>query len=291
MVFKTTTNIEMPKNSYHEQEIAWEKDGHTYQEAFNERAARAGVDINNEEKIKIYIEGIMMKALMLEVAGGTLTGDGYSNYLETIDNIMVFDDIDGIGHVFLRHYLSGKGEEIQYNAKGFLTNSADGKKIYKKCVELAMKACENGTAKDGCLVFSQVDGAEKDYAGNMLTEQYFTLELINDFPHVITTVQQWLSLNQTFSAVSGKCTYDGDYYNLDLIFFLQDYYDWYYPKESNGLARLLTVTCDEMCWLHLYGIAKNYKDTGIYRVNIKWKKGEDYAYARQESYKFEAFQY
>ena len=154
-----------------------------------------------------------------------------------------------------------------------------------------MKACENGTAKDGCLVFSQVDGAVKDYAGNMLTEQYFTLELINDFTHVITTVQQWLSLNQTFSAVSGKCTYDGDYYNLDLLFFLQDYYDWYYPKESNGLARLLTVTCDEMCWLHLYGIAKNYKDTGIHRVNIKWKKGEDYAYARQESYKFEAFQY
>lgn len=44
--------------------------------------------------------------------------------------------------------------------------------------------------------------------------------------------------------------------------------------------------CDEMAWLHLFDMAENFNVLGIYRVNIKWRKGESLADAKQEPQKF-----
>lgn len=44
--------------------------------------------------------------------------------------------------------------------------------------------------------------------------------------------------------------------------------------------------CDEMAWPHLFDMAENFNVLGIYRVNIKWRKGEGLADAKQEPQKF-----
>ena len=152
-----------------------------------------------------------------------------------------------------------------------------------------METCEKSLKKGGHIIFEQIDGAAK-IGNDYFTEKFFTFNLLDAQNLLISqSLQQWLALNQTFSAVAGEGSYDGEYYVLDLMYFLQDYYDWYYPDESDGLQKLGIITCDEMCWLHLFNMAKNFSDVGIYRVEIRWKKGDAYEQAIQNPKDFVPF--
>ena len=288
LMFETSRMVKEPRNSIIEQEIAWETDGHTYRDAFNVRAAKLGVKVESSLDVLTYLTGIRVRAWSLTYPG-TLFGDDTWAHGEQIGNILTLTNTSGIANFLLKNYLNSTGYEVQYDPRDFLTKTEDGKTIYQKCIKLAMKACENGTVLGTKLTFIQKDGAVKR-GNSYITEQYLTpntKDVAN--LHPIISLQQWLGFNQTFSALSGECIYDGEYYNLELEYFLQDYYDWYYPDETDGKNRLLLVTCDEMCWLHLFAYAKNFKSIGIQRVLIRWKKGDSYEQAEQYERDFEPY--
>lgn len=288
VLFQKVDTIQMPFNTKHVEEIGYATDGHSYREAFNIRAKAQGIDVNNSMVVKTYLTWINMRAWVLAECG-RLLGDDIFFHGEVFDNYVTLTDINGFADLFLRNYLCATGYDIQYNAKRLLTESHNGKEIYRKCVEYAMNACENSLKEGRHIMFEQMDGAAK--AGQIyFTEQYFDFDSkdANNL-HISQSLQQWLALNQTFSAVAGEGFYDGEYYVLDLIYFLQDYYDWYYPDEKDGLQSLGIITCDEMCWLSLFNMAKNFINVGIYRVEIRWKEGDTYEQAIQKSKLFAPF--
>ena len=288
VLFKKVDKVRMPINTKHIEEMGYATDGHSYEDAFKERAHAQGIDVNNPLEVKLYLTWIFCKAWTLTTAG-QLLGDDTLFHGETFDNYVTLTDINGFADLFLRNYLCATGYDVQYNAKRLLTELQDGKEIYKKCVEYAMETCEKSLKKGGHIIFEQIDGAAK-IGNDYFTEKFFTFNLLDAQNLLISqSLQQWLALNQTFSAVAGEGSYDGEYYVLDLMYFLQDYYDWYYPDESDGLQNLGIITCDEMCWLHLFNMAKNFSDVGIYRVEIRWKKGDAYEQAIQNPKDFVPF--
>ncbi len=288
VLFEKADRIEMPYNSKREEEIGYALDGYTYQNAFKTRAAEEGINVDSWLDVTCTLNLINIKAWTL-AEGGRILGDDVWYRGETFSNVVTLTEIYGFADFFLRNYLCKTGLDVQYNARDLLTTMEDGKNIYKKCVEYTMAACENSLKKNGKIVFKQTDGAaRKDDV--YITEQRYVIEM-NDLQRlkIGTSFQQWLALNRAFSAMAGECTYDGEYYNLELTYFIQDYYDWYYEDEGFGKQRLLLVTCDEMCWLHLFDMAKNFNTDGIYRVNIRWKKGETYEEAKQTEHDFYAY--
>ena len=134
------------------------------------------------------------------------------------------------------------------------------------------------------LTFCQTDTYYHPSDGSM------NLYLPNEVRFTATgNLELYLALNQTFCGSSGTCFYDGEYYNLDLTIFIDDYYDWYYENPENGEQQLILVNCDEMAWLHLYGFGKNFDSLGICRMNLRWKKGEGLEYAEQRIEEFKEF--
>ncbi len=279
-----------PRNSYHEKEIEYENDGHTYREAFAKRAKADGVDVDDPEAVAKYLTEIKDRALTIANVGSVTGSILFDADLDaSTEELLVLKDTDALGFIFYMNFLNATGRSIQYNSENFLRKTKDGQEIYQACVQWAMEICENGVSPNNKIMFKQIDGAAKVDNNLYLTEQYLQAPLTDTIIHPIANINQWLSLNQTFSALAGECTYDGDYYNLELTYYLQDYYDWYYPDELDGKSRIFGASCDKMCWLHLYGMAKNFEDLGIYRVNIRWKKGDKYNAAKQNPHTFYSY--
>ena len=90
-----------------------------------------------------------------------------------------------------------------------------------------------------------------------------------------------LAIKGGYTGLTGTCSYDGTYYSLDLNFCVQDYYDFYYENAQDGKDNVLWISNDEMAFLKLFGDAETYENCGVYRVNIKWKKGQDLSNAIQ----------
>ena len=55
---------------------------------------------------------------------------------------------------------------------------------------------------------------------------------------------------------------NGVYYKAKVKFYLFDFYDWSYDGGE-----------EDLCNLHLYGLAKSFLDYGCYETSITWKKG------------------
>ena len=81
--------------------------------------------------------------------------------------------------------------------------------------------------------------------------------------------------------MAGGCSYDGLYYSLNLVYCIQDYYDFYYEDPKGGQDSVGLVNNDEMAFLKLFGAAESFENCGVYHVNIRWSKDQSLSEATQ----------
>lgn len=287
-MFEISDKVENPRNSYIEQEMEWASDGHTYREAFLERA-KEKVDVENEMAVKIYLKYIETRAYIL-LNYGDVYGDLFSLFWTkrtVYDDKIVYEDVGNLGYYLLLNFLEKTDKNIQFDASKLVSDSKAGKEKYEEFVTKAMRVCENGVKENKSIIFKQTDAGAK-IGSNYVTEVRYSFSTQDK--NWLNSFEGWIALNQAFAGLSGECSYDGEFYNMELTYFLQDYYDWYYPEKEYGENTFLIVTCDEMAWLHLFDMAENFNVLGIYRVNIKWRKGENLSDAKQEPHKFYIYQ-
>ena len=93
---------------------------------------------------------------------------------------------------------------------------------------------------------------------------------------------KWNNLNGFFAlhgastGVSGNCTYDGSKYTMDLYFYLQDYYDFYYPDDNNWQANqsFFLLEINELAFLVKFGYATPFEACGVMHTKVEWKEGQ-----------------
>ncbi len=177
---------------------------------------------------------------------------------------------------FIRHYLYGNGKRIDYDAYAFVVNGREGTANYNKTVNSLMRQMELYLDKGYSLTFVDADAGSPDNSMEFDLKNRTGLKLPAAFDAMdIGGYDAFLGVKGCKSGVSGSCYYDGSKYEMDLYYYIMDYYDFYY-KNPNGQAkaRMFTVTCDEMAFLALFDQAKPFETRGVFHAKIEWKKGQ-----------------
>ena len=174
------------------------------------------------------------------------------------------------GYKFLQYYLGAKGGLIRYDASRVVLEDETGRAKYNVLTNDVLKVCEQAVCEGNMITFTPIDSAKR----------YFKVDFCGDLVDA-STMNYWLAIKGGYTGLTGTCSYDGTYYSLDLNFCVQDYYDFYYENAQDGKDNVLWISNDEMAFLKLFGDAETYENCGVYRVNIKWKKGQDLSNAIQ----------
>lgn len=179
---------------------------------------------------------------------------------------------DGIK--FLQHYLSSKGEYLEYDATNFICGNEYGYKAFRKYVNKLFDVCENATRVGEPFTFTQIDSAKSGtnviYAGGL------------------TSNNEFLAVKSADIGMTGTCTYKGGTYTLDLYYCIQDCYDFYYSDPKGGEDSVGIVYNDEMAFLVAFDKAAPYESCGVFHVKLTWKKGETLDDAKMTPYYYKS---
>ena len=256
--FELADSVKVPYNSAIES--AKQVTMQDYNKIWMERAADT---IDNEYLEALYILNIQTRAYML--LGIAYGADGVLSLAsEMSGKQMNIND----GCYFLAYYLSCLGGYVEYDGTFPAVRDSNGLEKYNNYVDKLLNVCESGTKEGKTITFTQIDSACGDTPINYC---------VND----LQTLNYWLAVKGGHIGMAGECSYDGSYYNLNLIYCIQDYYDFYYEDIEGGQDGVGLVKNDEMAFLKLFGVAENFENCGIYHVNIRWKKDQGLSEAIQ----------
>ena len=257
--FELTDSVKVPYNSAIE--AAKQVTMQDYNRIWRERAADT---IDNEYLEALYILNIQTRAYML--LGTAYLGDSVLLLAGGLSGKKI--DIND-GCYFLAYYLSCLGGYVEYDGTFPVVGDGNGLEKYNSYVDKLLNVCESGTKEGNTITFTQIDAA----CGDTPINYCMTSDL--------STLNYWLAVKGGHIGMAGECSYDGIFYSLDLIYCVQDYYDFYYEDPQGGLNSIGLVNNNEMAFLKLFGVADNFENCGIYHVNIKWKKGQNLSEATQ----------
>lgn len=256
--FKLTDSVKVPYNSAIES--AKQVTIQDYNKIWRERAADT---IDNEYLEALYILNIQTRAYML--LGFAYGADGVLALASGMSGKQLHIN-DGC--YFLAYYLSCLGGYVEYDGTFPAVGDSNGLEKYNSYVDKLLNVCESGTKEGKAITFTQIDSACGDTP-------------INYCANGLQTLNYWLAVKGGHIGMAGECSYDGLYYNLNLIYCIQDYYDFYYEDPKGGQDSIGLVNNDEMAFLKLFGAAENFENCGVYHVNIRWTKGQSLSEAVQ----------
>ncbi len=177
--------------------------------------------------------------------------------------------VDGAGVVtpeataLFRNYLYGNGERYIYSASNYVFDGTVGTSEYNTVTNILMRQMERYLQKGKKLTF-----VDKDSSKNRISFTRAGWKDLNGF----------LAVKEGSTGVSGSCTFDGNVYEMDLYFYVQDYYDFYYADgDPNSQADydLGGVYLDELAFLVPFGAAKPFESCAIFHTKIRWYKGQN----------------
>lgn len=162
----------------------------------------------------------------------------------------------------LNHYLHGDGSRYDYSAHNYVFDRSVGTKTYNKTVNDLMRKMEAYLLKGKRLTF-----VDKDSKKNKISFTDAGWDDINGF----------LAVKEGYTGVSGSCSYDGSVYRMDLYFYVQDYYDFYYKDgdpNSQASFDVLGICLDELAFLVPFGYAKPFESCAVFHARISWYEGQ-----------------
>lgn len=179
--------------------------------------------------------------------------------LRTKATIINFAPIFPMASSNLKHYLSGKGKCKKYNAEKILNNEFNNSDTYlKNNVNKLMSVCEKAV-KSGYLQY--IKTTEKSDLPGLSYE---------DCMDVINSSGAFLAVGNAGAGMTCQCSYNGEYYEMILKYYLIDYYDF----DAEIDVHMGYVRPDELYALYLDGSADTYISKGIKKLKIRWKKGQ-----------------
>ncbi len=181
------------------------------------------------------------------------------------------------GAELLYYYFFGAGGRYEYDATNFMRTRQKARDAYHAYTNELMRQMEIYLGKGQRITF-----VEKDVANN---DMEFTLD--SPIPNVpdqfadiasaldITGYNAYVGVKGCETGVSGSCTFDGSVYKMDLYFYVEDFYKFYY-KDGEGQARskMFFVENNELAFLVPFGYATPYESCGIYHTSIEWTEGQ-----------------
>lgn len=224
---------------------------------------RAADTIDNEYLEALYILNIQTRAYMM--LGFAYDADGVLSLASKLSGKQVHID-DGC--YFLAYYLSCVGGYVEYDGTFPAVGDSNGLEKYNSYVNRLLDVCESGTKEGKTITFTQIDSACGDTPINYCANSFQTLNY-------------WLAVKGGHIGMAGECSYDGLYYSLNLVYCIQDYYDFYYEDPKGGQDSVGLVNNDEMAFLKLFGAAESFENCGVYHVNIRWSKDQSLSEATQ----------
>ncbi len=242
--YKATSGIQVPYNSAIEAAKGVTMD--QYMDIFRRRSPKYNTKGLSDLE---YIEDVRNRALVL-VGGAAL-----AQYTFAAD----------AGHL-LSNYFVGDGSRYDYSASNYVFDYSSGTEAYNKVANDLMDSMEKYLAKDQTITFT-----DRDSAANP----------ISFAPAVKTDLTGWnnfLAVKCGSTGVSGTCTYDGSVYRMDLYFYVQDYYDFYYEDgdwNSQADYEFLTVHIDELAYLVPFGMATPFESCAVLHTRIAWYPGQE----------------
>ena len=237
--YKRTSKVKtIPYNSGIEKAKTTKKE--EYDKAFNDRLAKYNkLGLSKDD----YLADLLLRVAVLQegITAAGLIGAG--NACE-----------------MFYYYIYGTGGRYDYDARALVENSPAGTKKYNSTVNNLMQEMERFLSEGQKLTFVDKDTSQKQ---NRIS--FASVADLNGF----------FAINSGSTGVSGACTFDGSVYKMDLYFYIQDFYDFYYPEDNWQAKKLFfTVYVDELNFLVSSGTAVPYETCGIYHTTIEWTKGQ-----------------
>ena len=174
--------------------------------------------------------------------------------------------------VLLNLYLYGNGKKYTYNAKSYVHDNSVGTQVFNKQILMLMKEMERSLLPGQTITFK-----DSDANGNSMS-----------FPLDLSDLDGTFAMKGCSYAVTGTCTHSGSDYTMDVDFYFQDCYDFFYRdgdpnnqggfdlgvigNKTDGIVSVLYV--DELAFLVPFGMAKPFEVSACYKVRIFWKEGE-----------------
>ena len=242
--YKATSGIQVPYNSAIEAAKNVTMD--QYMDIFRRRSPKYNTKGLSDSD---YIDDVRNRALVL-VGGAALAQYSFAS---------------DAGHL-LSNYFLGDGSRYDYSAANYVFDYSSGTEAYNKVANDLMDSMERYLAKDQSITFT-----DKDSASNP----------ISFGPAVWTDLTGWnnfLAVKSGSTGVSGTCTFDGSVYRMDLYFYVQDYYDFYYEDgdwNSQADYEFISVHIDELAYLVPFGMATPFESCAVLHTRIAWYPGQE----------------
>ena len=210
-----------------------------------------------------YIDNRLIKEQKLFRSEPELYLKDKKKYNNIIDKAYTMAAIGFLTHMFtaseyLKHYLNRSGTKKDILVYDILYRDT-GYKYFKENVNNLLQACENGI-KSGATV-SIATNRKVKYGGSRFD---------NTLWYLMSSLNEYLSVNCTDAMISAKCTNEEGLYKLELTFYITDVYDW--DKGNNAAVYL--VSAKDLFELKLIGSAMDFEIRGSATFSFQWKKGQ-----------------
>ena len=246
--FKKTSKIQVPYNSA--VESASKIKPEHYMALYKERGSKYNTDKLPDG---LYILDIIERCKYLATVG-------------LVGKVSPIPEATGM----LGHYLYGDGSRYTYDARRFVVGgSGVAPDRYNQEINAVMREMEKTLLPGEEITFT-----DKNAADNHITFMAVKNGLANDL----------LEFNNFFAVKEGSIgisatgfrTMDG-VFHLDYYYFVQDYYDFYYPtgdKNSQAENNVLGVYVDELAYLAAFELVHPFESCGVYHVAVNWYPGQ-----------------
>jgi hypothetical protein len=134
----------------------------------------------------------------------------------------------------------------------------------------------DGTFAEAVLTF--------EFDPGLLDDQDFvpTMVIATNKPFVATTLltfgssdqkekDWWFTIGNASSAMTATVTRTGENYEMEILYYIDDFYDW---EKGSPLKGGPLLTDGEMYRLHEVGLAKQFPVEGCYKATVKWTRGQ-----------------
>lgn len=181
----------------------------------------------------------------------------------------------------LHHYLTGLGTKYNFDASLMVCDWLVGTAAFNYEANYLMDQMEYCLNEGQTITFTDRDASKNriSFTNNTFSPNgvKHTYSFPIDVKYIDKDLNGFFAIKEGSYGLSGSCTFNGSYYEMDLNFYIQDCYDFYYKStDGNSQAFYWALSCyvDELAYLVLLNQAHPYFVNGVFRTKIRWYKDQ-----------------
>lgn len=158
----------------------------------------------------------------------------------------------------LSHFVGNKGKLYTINARKLMSQSPNAKNHLHENLNLMLKAGEDMVVDGNTMVIA----TNKPFVATTLSTFGSSDQKEKDW---------WFTIGNASSAMTATVTRTGENYEMEIFYYIDDFYDW---EKGSPLKGGPLLTDGEMYRLHEVGLAKQFPVEGCYKATVRWTRGQ-----------------